>query len=512
MRELARAVQLDPNDGRAWYLLGRYAILAGDPRRADEEYLVRALVLFNKQRNEQGQADVHNAIGVAQDGLGRLDEAVGSYEQAATMRRRLGDRRGLAATLLNLGMVDMTRGELAAARGRFQEALALHGELDDPAGASEAHNSLGLLAEEGGDYPGALEEYRQALQLRKELGDERALAQSYGNVGYAYYLVGRYDDALLYGRQALDLYRKSGDRLGAVQAAQTVGACQLDHGELDEATRTFLETLREGRALEDKPTQAVAHGFLGRVAQAQGRYAAALASYRAALAPLAELDDRRGLVEFTLHEGETLLELGLDGEARARLDRVAAWLAGGGSHEHRAHHSLLRGVWASRHEPGAAAAHFAAARSEARTSHNPALELRVRLAAADAAAGPASGGPGAAREAAAVRGEATALGHALLRLRSAERLAALQLAAGDEAAALETLRDALALAGKGGSYARAFRLHELLAEALRRGGEDDEAAAALAVARAERTRIAQGLDAAQRAGLDLRADRAAGSS
>jgi len=404
-------------------------------------------------------------------------------------------------------MVDMTRGELAAARRRFEEALALHGELDDPAGASEAHNSLGLLAEEGGDYPGALEQYRQALQLRKELGDERALAQSYGNVGYAYYLVGRYDDALLYSRQALELYRKSGDRLGAAQAAQTVGACQLDHGELDEATRTFLETLREGRALEDKPTQAVAHGFLGRVAQAQGRYAAALASYRAALAPLAELDDRRGLVEFTLHEAETLLELGLDGEAQARLDRVAAWLAGGASHEHRAHHSLLRGVWASRREPRAAADRFAAARREARASHNPALELRVRLAAAEAA-----GGAGAAREAAAVRDEATTLGHTLLRLRSAERLAAHQLAAGDAAAAVETARGALALARKGGSYARAFRLHELLAEALRRRGAEDEAAAALAAARAERARVAQGLDAAQRAGLELRAGRAAGSS
>ena len=496
-RELERAVQLDPNDGRAWYLLGRTSILAGDPRRAAEEHLVRALVLFNKQRNEQGQSDVHNAMGVAQEGLGRLDEAVGSYEQAAAMRRRLGDRRGLAATLLNLGMVDTTRGDLAAARSRFDEALALHGELDDPAGASEAHNSLGLLAEEGGDYPGALEQYRQALQLRKELGDDRALAQSYGNVGYAYYLLGRYDDALLYGRQALELYRESGDRLGAVQAAQTVGACQLDHGALDEATRTFLDSLRESRALEDKPTQAVAHGFLGRVAQAQGRYAAALASYRAALAPLAELEDRRGLVEFTLHEADTLLDLGLDGEARARLDRVAAWIAAGASHEQRALHALLRGVWASRREPGAAAGLFAEARREALASHSPALELRVRLAAAGQA-----GSAAAAREVAAVRDEAAALGHAPLRLRSAERLAALQLAGGDTAGAVETLRGALALAAKGGSYARSFRLHEMLAEALDRRGETEEAATALAAARAERARIAQGLDPAQRASLE----------
>ncbi|MCP4654475.1 MAG: tetratricopeptide repeat protein [bacterium] len=102
---LENAVKIDPSEPRAWYLLGQYAIRAGDSRRAVNEYLPQALAKQNTRRNEEGQAKVLNALGVGYERLGLLEEATESYQEAAEIRRRIGDHRGLASTLHNLGVI-----------------------------------------------------------------------------------------------------------------------------------------------------------------------------------------------------------------------------------------------------------------------------------------------------------------------------------------------------------------------------------------------------------------------
>lgn len=485
--ELEGVVVLDASNGRAWYLLGRYAIQAGDPRPAVEEHLVRALVVFNKLRNEQGQGDVSNAMGVGLEHLGRLEEARESYEKAAAARRHLGDERGLAATLTNLGRVDLTRGDFESAAARSREALALQTRLGNRAGIAEVTNNLGMLAEEKGEIAEALGHYRQALQLRKELGDERALAESYANVAFADYLLGRYDDSLLYGEQALALQRRNGDRFGALLVSQTIGACQLDQGLFQEATKIFVEALEEGRSLDAGQAVAAAQGQLGRVAHAQGRFAAAFASYGAALTQLAELDDRRGQIEMTLHQADAFLAIGRPDAARERLERVSAWGRDGISLEQQSRLAVLQGEERlAQGDRAGAEARFMAALEAARRSRSPVAELGARL---DAAALRGNG-----RELASVAREATALGHALLRLEAAEELARFDLVRGEVEPAIATLREALRLVDRGGSYGGAYRLHELLAEALERQGEATAATAEREAATAERARIVEGVD------------------
>jgi Tfp pilus assembly protein PilF/TolB-like protein len=91
---LRRVVAREPDHGRAWLLLAKAAILAGDSRRAVDDYLVHALVVQNRLGSEAGRTDVLNAFGVAHHELGEIDRAQESYDQAAAIRRRLGDERG----------------------------------------------------------------------------------------------------------------------------------------------------------------------------------------------------------------------------------------------------------------------------------------------------------------------------------------------------------------------------------------------------------------------------------
>jgi tetratricopeptide (TPR) repeat protein/TolB-like protein len=484
MAALEAVVRLAPHHPRAWFLLGKYSIEAGNSRRAAEEYLVRALVVQNELGSEEGRADVLNAFGAAYRDLGTIERAAESYEQAAAIRRKIGDERGYATTLRNLAALHNLRGEYPAAQAKLTEALALLQRLGDRPGIADLYNDFGVLAEQRGSYEEALERYRQALRARRDLGNNLALAQSFSNVGFACYLLGRYDDAMVYWRQGLDLAKKNADPSGVILATQNLGQLELARGNWDEAVKSFLTALRSSRELGMKELAAASIGYLGRLAQYQGRMGAALTSYGEALAIQRELSDRRGLAEFTLAQAEAELELGMTDAAGEHLRAAGELLSVGNNREQQAELDRLRGEHFLARGDRAAAAALRRAVTEAEESHGVVELLAVRLSAAAL--------PGRGRAALAelerLRAEADALGNALLRLRADEAVARAALAAGDSGRAQGAARAGLQQAGACGGYAGAYRLHRLLALALERGGHSAES---IAEAAAERRRAAE---------------------
>lgn len=494
---LHEILRRSPHHARAWYLLGKYSILAGDARRAVDEYLPRALVVHNDLRCEQGRADVLNAFGVAYRNLGEMDQAVESYEAAAAMRQRIGDERGYAQAQRNLAVLQMMRGEQAEARKRLAEALAILQALGDTAGIADLQNDFGVLAEQRGDYKEALERYRQALRLRRDLGDRRLLAQSLGNVGLVYSVLGRYEDALVYCRQALDHAEMSGDRSSVVAARQNLGLLELAGGSWDTAVESYLSALTLSREIGFKEAIPVSLGHLGRLAQLQGRPRTSIAFYEEALEVLREIGEQRGTVEVQLFAAETELELGDVGAASKRLRIVEELLERGENHEQRAELERLRGLLLlsqGRREESRQA--FRRALAEAGESGNPATLLAAHLSEAGAA------GRVSLAKMEALYAEAEELGHARLRLQSAEEVVRAALAAGDAERAREVARDGLRIAAAGGGYAGAYRLHELLAQALVKSGQAAEAAEESRRAREELTRLAQDLSPEMRRLID----------
>ncbi len=488
---LREVVRLAPHHPRAWFLLAKYSILAGDVRPAIDDYLVRALVVQNQLGSEEGRADVLNAFGVAWRELGEMDRAAESYTQAAAIRKRIGDERGYATTLRNLASLDSVRGEHAAAERKLGEALAILERLGDGPGIADLQDEFGVLAEERGDYEEALSRYQQALRVRRDLGNDVAFATSFANVGYACYLLGRYDDAMVYWSQGLDLARKSGDPAGVVVATQNLGLLELARGDWDRAVKSFLDALGKSRELDMKQTTASSLGHLGRLAQYQGRPAAALASFAEALAVLREIDDRRGLAEFTLAQAEVEIELGMEKAAGQHLQAAAELLSAEKSREQQAELERLRGEHhLLRGERAAARAALRRAVADARESHSVVELLDTRLSERPALA-----------ELERLRGQAEALGHARLQLRAAEAVARAALAAdtaGDTERARQAAAAGLERADACGDYSGAWRLHLLLAQAHERSGRRAEAEAERERARAEIARVSRELNPGQR--------------
>jgi len=460
---LKKAVELDPGDPRAWFQLGKNAILAGDSARAASDYLVRALALHTRLENEKGKADVLNAMGVAHQQLGEYPHALERYTEAAGARGKIGDDRGLASTLRNRAMVNVSLGRSRDAEADLERARKLFEKIGDRGGLSDVMNDFGLLHEGRGAYARALADYQDALKIRRGMGDERLLAQSYDNVGYIYYLQGEYDNAVVYWKQALDLRRKIGEKNGIVLSIQNMGFLQTAQGEWDEAMKSFMEALEDSRAIGFKNAEAISLGNIATLSAYRGRFGSALDSFAAALAVLRPLDLKPALAEFTLKEAAVRLELGQLEEVNARLAAAGAWLKETENREQAADLETLRGEWhAARGEAEASRQAFARAISLARESGSRATLLHARIAAGSTSGDTAELGKALA--------EAESLGHALLTARALEGLARAELPR-HPARSEGLVRRALTIADRSGWEAGRYRLHSLLARTLEARGD-----------------------------------------
>jgi tetratricopeptide (TPR) repeat protein/TolB-like protein len=498
---LEKVVAKAPNHPRGWYLLGKYSILSGEPRKAVDDYLVRAQVVQNNLRSERGRADVQNAFGVAYRELGELEQAQARYDEAAQLRRQAGDQRGYATTLRNLAQIQTARGEYPDAQRTVASAMAIFDTLGDRAGRADAVNDLGVMEEGRGNYKPALDHYREALQIRHEIGDRRAEAESLNNVGYANQLLGNSDNASVYWHQALALYKETGNREGEILVTQSLGQLETAQGRWDDAVKSYLKALDQGRESEMEPAAAASLGYLGRLAQYQGRYAAAFASYAEALRVLEGLKDTRGLTEFTLARADLNLELGLTAAAAADLEKAALRLRQDPNHEQQAEALRLGArLRTQRGDRPGARAMLQKARAEAAASQSAAALARIEIdegllllyegRVADSVRG---------LEAALAR--ADRLGDAAVRLAAGEAAARAALKAGDTARAERILGPALRLAATCGSYGGSVRLYRLQASAARKRGDERAATAADDRAAAELKRLQQGLEAAPSAAL-----------
>ena len=95
------------------------------------------------------------------------------YEESLAIRRKLGDRWGIATSLNNLGLLAREQDDYPAARALSEESLAIQRELGDREGIALSLTNLGSVASAQGDDAAARTLFKQSLVIQHELGDRR---------------------------------------------------------------------------------------------------------------------------------------------------------------------------------------------------------------------------------------------------------------------------------------------------------------------------------------------------
>lgn len=477
----------DAQDARAWFELGKFSLLRGDARPAVEDYLLRALVLSKRSRNTYLEAEVANALGIGYGRLGLTTDAEQQYRGAVALRRAVGNRRGVAASLRNLANLLGQRGAFDEAAAALAEARALYAELDDRAGLAGVDNERGLLAEERGDYRAALDAYRMALEGYERAGDPHGTAEALNAMGFAHYQLGDYPEAQTHWLRAADGYRALGSHTGIIRTGQNLGLLAAARGRWDEARRRQEEALAQATRQQMAEEAAVSHRNLAELALLRGDVAIALREADRAQALFRDREDLRGSVDARLLRIEALAAAGDPAAAAKALDELRTDL-GAASTEQRAIARRIEAELAlARRDLRSALASLRAARPLAAASGVRQLQLRIDLMEAVASR----------RGVARFDAPTAELGHAGLRIEWLQAALAEAVARGDAATATALYREAASRV-RGTHSPAAIRLHVLGAQARTLAGDTpgaEEARRAEAEALAARRRGLTAADA-----------------
>jgi tetratricopeptide (TPR) repeat protein len=210
-------------------------------------------VAFNLLTSAEQHAEVHYLVGSDLLRLGRVQEAIGHYEQALQIKP------DYAWAHNNLGNALLQAGNVGEAVRHLHEALQLM------PGSDVAHYNMGNAFSQAGHAGEAIGEYEQALRIKPEC------AEAHYNLGNALLQVGRVSEAIGHYEQALRIKPEY------AEAHNNLGYALVQAGKAEEAIKHLHEALRL------QPNIAESHYILGNALAQRGRVQEAVEQYQQAL-------------------------------------------------------------------------------------------------------------------------------------------------------------------------------------------------------------------------------------
>ncbi len=162
---------------------------------------------------------LHNVLGIAQDGLGLIEQATASYQTALRLQPNMPDLH------FNLGGALSKLGQLEAAANAYRKAISLQPRF------FEAHGSLGTVLQKQGKLSEATASYRKGLSINPQD------ALGHFNLGTALRDQGLLMDAISSYRQAIKLFPNYAD------AHNNLGETLRDQGHMQEAVQAYQAAL-----------------------------------------------------------------------------------------------------------------------------------------------------------------------------------------------------------------------------------------------------------------------------
>jgi eukaryotic-like serine/threonine-protein kinase len=312
----------NPKDVAATLNLGRIQIKSGDSQGSFDP-LNRAYSLAVQMDNHEQKATSLHLMAIAYRNLSKPQEVLRNEQDAITIWRRIGQKRGLAFSLNAMAGAQASLGQTKDAMANYQEALQIRREIGDKRGLGDTLIDMGNFSNARGDYDQALKMYKQALELERDIGNESLQASCLNNIGAVYSEKSQYEDALTYFQQVLQLREKSKVPQDIVEAVQNLGQVLSNMGQYDQAISYYVRALDLRRSMNDAHGTAVASYALGTLFDYQGRFGAAINSKQDSIKTLRDLKDGTfWMPEILGSYGWSLILAGRGDEAKSSLDEA----------------------------------------------------------------------------------------------------------------------------------------------------------------------------------------------
>lgn len=173
----------------------------------------------------------NNNIGYAYQEQGNIPLSIEYYSNALKMQEEIGDRKGMATTMINIGFIHRHQGDFDLALEFYEKSLSIQEELDDKKGIGYCLNNIGYIYNHQDQVDLALEYYGQSLKVQIEIGDEKGISVVLNNIGSIHQKLGDLTKALEYFNESLEIRETIGDKRGMALTISNIGQVYVDKGD-----------------------------------------------------------------------------------------------------------------------------------------------------------------------------------------------------------------------------------------------------------------------------------------
>ncbi|GAA0418885.1 SARP family transcriptional regulator [Acrocarpospora corrugata] len=249
-----------------------------------------ALAVARRVGNARGEATLLAEMGQLRYEQDRFAEAREFFSQALTIFRIAGEIRGEAASLAGLGAACREQGYLPEALHFLSGAEELWLKIGDEAATANVKRLAGTVHLERGDYQASWSDLGEALWLYRKISSRRGEGMTLRSMALYHCARGELESAEDAGNQALKIFREMGHELMEAYCLRTWSKTQIRMGRLGEVRRPLEEVLNTCRELGDRWGEAITLRVLGELDLAEGRLGDAREHIRRSLRIWDELD------------------------------------------------------------------------------------------------------------------------------------------------------------------------------------------------------------------------------
>ena len=472
-----RVLKADGKNLDALLAMGRVEIKSGNPQQGLDP-LDRARHIAIDLDNQEQQALILQATGIAYKLMNKPVEALRNYQDSMAINQQLGQKRGVAASLAEIAQVQILLGKPDAALAAYNEALKIRREIGAKKEAGDTLIDLGDFYVERGQPDQAMQAFKESLQIQRDAGDETYQGLCLNNIGTTYAQKGENEDALTYLQQALQIREKLNVPADIAETLHNLGEAYAALGQYDQAMTAYMRGLDLYRKSGDNQGAAIMSHSMGLVFEYQGRLGPAVGALQDAVKAFRDLGDRSSNMAASLSSlAGTLARAGRGNESGKLLDE-AEGLARGLKND-----PLLVSVLNNRGD----AAFYQGDLKSAKDSYEQALRLashatdkdallnsRMNLAKVAVADGHSRAAVGDLRK---LEQEADSQGRKYISVVSSVLLADALIKNKDYSSARQELQRGISRSEKLGLRLESARIHYLMGAALRLSGNSSEATA-----------------------------------
>ena len=246
--------------------------------------------------HQKWMAKALNMQGTSFDQRSDYSKAKEYYLRSLKMYEEIGQRAGMAASLVNVGNVYRHENE-AQALDYYEQAATISEEINDTFLLSNALNNIGIIYQDQGDDAKAINYYTRSMTLMEACGNIKGTSIVLSNIGIIYMQQGEYDKAIDYFNQSLKIKEEIGFKKGIASAINNLGVVSEEQGDYIQAKEYYTQSLKISEEIGDKYGIAFYLNNIGFIYLHQGDHTIANDYFTKSLKIREEIGDKFGKAE-----------------------------------------------------------------------------------------------------------------------------------------------------------------------------------------------------------------------